>query len=101
MSRDTPGSQVVLVRNPDYWNQTGLAHLDKIVFRIEPDSRPRKRTCAPERWQVGLNLGLVALASLDAAVRAHTAPFHRRPRARLRGRGAHVQPVRDGRRAVR
>jgi ABC-type transport system substrate-binding protein len=87
MSRDTPGSQVVLVRNPDYWNQTGLAHLDKIVFRIEPDLATEKKDVRSGAVQVGLNLGLSALASLDAAVRAHTAPFTVDP---VPGSGAEV-----------
>src|SRR4029077_6803057 len=75
MSRDTPGSQVVLVRNPNYWNQAGLAHLDKIIFRIEPALATEKKDVSPGAVQVGLNLGLAALPALDAAVRAHTAPL--------------------------
>jgi ABC-type transport system substrate-binding protein len=75
MSSDSPGSEVVLVRNRNYWDQTGLAHLDKIVFRIEPDLATEKADVRSGAVDVGLNLGLAALPSLEAAVRAHTAPF--------------------------
>ena len=73
MASDRPGSQVVLVRNPNYWNQTGLAHLDKIVFRIEPDLATEEKDVRSGAVQVGLDLGLAALPSLQAAVQgAHT-----------------------------
>jgi len=87
MSSDTPGSQVVLVRNPNYWNQTGVAHLDKIVFRIEPDLATEVKDVRSGAVQVGLNLGLAALPTLEAAVRAHTAPLTVDPVA---GSGAEV-----------
>ena len=87
MSSYTPGSQVVLVRNPDYWNQSGLAHLDKIVLRIEPDLATEEKDVRSGAVEVGLNLGLSALASLEAAVRAHTAPFTVDP---VKGSGAEV-----------
>jgi ABC-type transport system substrate-binding protein len=87
MASDTPGSQVVLVRNPDYWNQTGLARLDKIVFRIEPDLATEEKDVRSGAVEVGLNLGLSNLASLDAAVHAHTAPFTVDP---VLGSGAEV-----------
>jgi ABC-type transport system substrate-binding protein len=87
MSRDTPGSQVVLVRNPNYWNQAGLAHLDKIIFRIEPDLATENKDVRSGAVQIGLNLGLAALPALDAAVRAHTAPLTVDPVA---GSGAEV-----------
>jgi ABC-type transport system substrate-binding protein len=75
MASDSKGSQVVLVRNPDYWNQTGLAHIDKIVLRIEPDLATEEKDVRSGAVQVGLNLGLAALPALNAAVRAHSAPF--------------------------
>ena len=75
MQSYTPGSQLVLVRNPDYWNQSGLAHIDKLVFRIEPDLATEQKDVKSGAIEVGLNLGLSDLASLDAAVHAHTAPF--------------------------
>jgi ABC-type transport system substrate-binding protein len=87
MSSDRPGSQVVLVRNPNYWNQTGLAHLDKIIFRIEPDLATERKDVRSGAVQVGLNLGLAALPALDAALRAHTAPLTVDPVA---GSGAEV-----------
>jgi ABC-type transport system substrate-binding protein len=87
MSSDTPGSQVVLVRNPNYWDQAGLAHLDKIIFRIEPDLATEQKDVRSGAVQVGLNLGLAALPALDAAVRAHTAPLTVDPVA---GSGAEV-----------
>jgi ABC-type transport system substrate-binding protein len=87
MSSDSPGSQVVLVRNPSYWNQTGLAHLDKIIFKIEPDLATEKKDVRSGAVEVGLNLGLAALPSLEAAVRAHTAPFTVNP---VTGSGAEV-----------
>jgi peptide/nickel transport system substrate-binding protein len=36
----TRGSDIVLTRNPNYW-QKGLPYLDKIVFRVIPDSASR------------------------------------------------------------
>jgi len=75
MASDTPGSQVVLVRNPDYWNQAALAHLDKIVYRIEPDLATEEKDVRSGAVEVGLDLGLAALPALDAAVHAHSAPF--------------------------
>jgi ABC-type transport system substrate-binding protein len=87
MASDTPGSQVVLVRNPDYWNQAALAHLDKIVFRIEPDLATEEKDVRSGAVEVGLDLGLAALPALDAAVHAHTAPFTVDPVA---GSGAEV-----------
>lgn len=92
MSSYTPGSQVVLVRNANYWDQTGLAHLDKIIFRIEPDLATEEKDVRSGAVEVGLNLGLSALASLDAAVRAHTAPFTVDP---LTGAGAEVLVFND------
>jgi ABC-type transport system substrate-binding protein len=87
MSSNTRGTQVVLVRNPDYWNQAGLAHVDKITFRIEPDLATEEKDVRSGAVQVGLNLGLAALASLNAAVRAHTAPLTVDP---VLGSGAEV-----------
>jgi ABC-type transport system substrate-binding protein len=87
MSSDRPGSQVVLVRNPDYWNQTALAHLDKIVFRIEPDLATEEKDVRSGAVQVGLNLGLAALSSLEAAVHARTVPLTVDP---VTGSGAEV-----------
>jgi ABC-type transport system substrate-binding protein len=87
MSSDRPGSQVVLVRNPDYWNRTALAHLDRIVFRIEPDLATEARDVRSGAVEVGLNLGLAALPALEAAVRAHTVPLTVEPVA---GSGAEV-----------
>ena len=75
MSIDKPGSEVVLVRNPGYWNPSGRAHLDKIIFRIEPDLATEEKDVRSGAVQVGLNLGLAALPSLESAVRAHIAPF--------------------------
>ncbi len=100
MAQDSPGSQVVLVRNPDYWNQTGLARLDKIIFRIEPDLATEQKDVRSGAVQVGLNLGLAALPSLEAAVRARTAPLTVDPVLGLRRRGPDVQPLRRGRRPV-
>ena len=97
MSSDTPGSQVVLVRNPNYWNQAGLAHLDKIVFRIEPDLATEEKDVRSGAVQVGLNLGLAALPALEAAVRAAHGAADRRPGGGLGRRGADVQSLRDGR----
>src|ERR1019366_9970537 len=87
MASDTPGSQVVLVRNPDYWNQAALAHLDKIVFRIEPDLATEEKDVGSGPGEGGLDLGLAALPALDAAVHAHAAPFPVDPGA---GSGAEV-----------
>ena len=49
------------MRNPNYWNQSGLAHLDKIVFRIEPDLATEQKDVRSGAVEVGLNLGLAAL----------------------------------------
>ena len=68
MASYKPGSQVVLVRNPKYWDQTGLAHLDKIVFRIEPDLATEEKDVRSGAVEVGLDLGLSGARTLDAAV---------------------------------
>jgi peptide/nickel transport system substrate-binding protein len=36
----TPGAEVVLTRNPQYW-QRGRPYLDKLVYRVIPDSQVR------------------------------------------------------------
>ena len=42
------GSQIVLVRNPEYWNPQKAAHLDRVVFKII-----REDTTAMERVKKG------------------------------------------------
>ena len=37
-SRWLKGTQIELVRNPDYWNKAALAKLDKVTFLIIPDA---------------------------------------------------------------
>jgi peptide/nickel transport system substrate-binding protein len=73
LSSYTPGSQVVLVRNPDYWNKSGLAHLDKLVFRIEPDLATEEQDVRSGAVEVGLNLGLAALPGLTSAAKTKDA----------------------------
>jgi ABC-type transport system substrate-binding protein len=87
LSSYTPGSQVVLVRNPDYWNASGLAHLDKLVFRIEPDLATEEKDVRSGAIQVGLDLGLAALPGLVSAAKAKNAPLKVDPVA---GSGAEV-----------
>lgn len=87
MASDSPGSEVVLVRNPDYWNKSAVPHLDKIVFRIEPDLAAEEKDVSSGAVEVGLNLGLAALPKLEASVRAHTAPLTVDP---VDGSGAEV-----------
>jgi peptide/nickel transport system substrate-binding protein len=87
MASDTPGSQVVLVRNPDYWNTSAMPHLDKIVFRIEPDLAAEVKDASSGAIEVGLNLGLAALPGLEASVKKHTAPLTVDP---VDGSGAEV-----------
>jgi peptide/nickel transport system substrate-binding protein len=87
MASDAPGNQVVLVRNPDYWNKTAAPRLSKIVFRIEPDLAAEQKDVRSGAVEVGLNLGLAALPALNAAVHAHTAPFSVDP---VDGSGAEV-----------
>ncbi|MGA7989658.1 MAG: ABC transporter substrate-binding protein [Candidatus Dormiibacterota bacterium] len=87
MSSYTPGAQVVLVRNPDYWNQGALAHISKLVFRIEPDLVTEEKDVRSGAIQVGLNLGLAALPTLTSAAKAGTAPFKVDP---VTGSGAEV-----------
>ncbi|HUZ70545.1 MAG TPA: ABC transporter substrate-binding protein [Candidatus Saccharimonadales bacterium] len=82
-----PGSQVVLVRNPDYWNTSGLAHLSKLVFRIEPDLATEEKDVRSGAVEVGLNLGLSALPGLNAAAKAGNAPLKVDP---VPGSGAEV-----------
>jgi ABC-type transport system substrate-binding protein len=83
----TPGSQVVLVRNPDYWNRSGVAHLDKLIFRIEPDLATEEKDVRSGAVEVGLDLGLAALPGLVADARAGTAPLRVEP---IAGSGAEV-----------
>jgi ABC-type transport system substrate-binding protein len=87
MSSYTPGVQLVLVRNPDYWNQSGLAHLDKLIFRIEPDLVTEEKDVRSGAIQVGLDLGLAALPTLQAAAKVSSALFKVDPVA---GSGAEV-----------
>jgi ABC-type transport system substrate-binding protein len=79
MSSYTPGVQVVLVRNPDYWNQGGLAHIAKLIFRIEPDLPTEEKDVRSGAIQVGLNLGLAALPAMERAAKASSAPFKMDP----------------------
>ncbi len=87
MSSYTPGSEIVLVRNPDYWNTGGRAHLDKLIFRIEPDLATEEQDVRSGAVQVGLDLGLSAMPGLVAAVKKGTVPLHVEPVA---GSGADV-----------
>jgi ABC-type transport system substrate-binding protein len=87
MSSYTPGTQMVLVRNPDYWNQSALAHLDKIIFRIEPDLATEDKDVRSGAVQVGLNLGLANLPALKGAAKASGAVLTVDPVA---GSGAEV-----------
>lgn len=87
MSSYKPGSEVVLVRNPDYWNTAGLAHLDKLIFRIEPDLAIEEQDVRSGAVQVGLDLGLSALPGLAAAAKKGTIPLSVEPVA---GSGAEV-----------
>ncbi len=34
----TPGSEIDVVKNPNYWDPAGMAHLDKIIFKPMGDS---------------------------------------------------------------
>jgi ABC-type transport system substrate-binding protein len=88
LSSYTPGSQLVLVRNPDYWNRSGIAHLDKLIFRIEPDLVTEEKDVRSGAVEVGLDLGLSALSSLVSAARVPgTAPLRVDP---VTGSGAEV-----------
>ena len=87
LSSYTPGSQLVLVRNPDYWNRSGIAHLDKLIFRIEPDLVTEEKDVRSGAVEVGLDLGLSALPGLLSAARAGTIPLRVAPVA---GSGSEV-----------
>jgi peptide/nickel transport system substrate-binding protein len=87
MASDSPGSKIVLVRNPNYWNKAAMPRLDEIIFRVEPDLATEEKDVRSGAVQVGLNLGLAALPALQAAVHAHSAPFTINPVA---GSGAEV-----------
>jgi ABC-type transport system substrate-binding protein len=87
LSSYTPGSEVVLVRNPGYWNQSGLASLNKLIFRIEPDLATEEQDVRSGAIQVGLDLGLAALPTLESAAKAGKVPLHVDP---VEGSGAEV-----------
>jgi peptide/nickel transport system substrate-binding protein len=87
LSSYTPGSQLVLVRNPDYWNRAEVAHLDKLIFRIEPDLVTEEKDVRSGAVEVGLDLGLSALPGLLSAARARTIPLRVAP---VTGSGAEV-----------
>lgn len=87
LSSYTPGSQLVLVRNPDYWNRSGIAHLDKLIFRIEPDLVTEEKDVRSGAVEVGLDLGLSALQGLISAARAGRIPLRVDP---VTGSGAEV-----------
>jgi peptide/nickel transport system substrate-binding protein len=75
LSSYRPGSQMVLVRNPKYWNLSGRAHLDKLIFRIEPDLATEEKDVRSGAVGVGLDLGLSALPGLVSAARAGAVPL--------------------------
>ena len=86
----------MLVRNPNYWNQSAAWRTSiKIVFRIEPDLATEEKDVRSGAVEVGLNLGLAALPTLEAPREGAHRALHGRPGGRLRRRGAHVQPLRD------
>ncbi len=87
MSSYKPGTEMVLVRNPDYWNQSALAHLDKIIFRIEPDLATEMKDVRSGAVQVGLDLGLANLPGLKSAAKTSGAVLTVDPVA---GSGAEV-----------
>jgi peptide/nickel transport system substrate-binding protein len=87
MASDSPGNQVVLVRNPRYWDKSAAPRLNQIVFKIEPDLAAEGKDVSSGAVEVGLNLGLAALPKLEASVKAHTAPMTVDP---VDGSGAEV-----------
>jgi peptide/nickel transport system substrate-binding protein len=87
MASYSSGNRLVLVRNPNYWNKSAAPRLNEIVFRIEPDLAAEKKDVSSGAVEVGLNLGLAALPTLEAAVKAHTAPLTVDP---VNGSGAEV-----------
>jgi ABC-type transport system substrate-binding protein len=87
LSSYTPGSKLVLVRNPDYWNRSAIAHLDKLIFRIEPDLATEEKDVRSGAVEVGLDLGLPALPGLVSAARAGRVPLRVEP---VTGSGAEV-----------
>ena len=87
MAGYSPGNQVVLVRNPKYWNKSAAPRLNQIVFKIEPDLAAEVKDVSSGAVEVGLNLGLAALPKLEASVKAHTAPLTVDP---VNGSGAEV-----------
>ena len=83
LSSYTPGSQLVLVRNPDYWNRSGIAHLDKLIFRIEPDLVTEEKDVRSGAVEVGLEPRAGGAAALAWPRQPTPAPWpygsHRSP----------------------
>ena len=60
----SPGNELILERNPDYWRE-GLPYLDRIVFRFIPD--PAARAAALQSGDVDLVLAEDTLTALEFA----------------------------------
>lgn len=51
LERWQPGKEIVLVKNSDYW-QSGLPYLDKVIFKIIPNTQDRIRALKGGRIQM-------------------------------------------------
>ena len=63
----TPGTAIVLVASKHYWNPNQQPHLDKLIFKVEPDLATEVRDAMSGAIQVGLDMRLANLASLQSA----------------------------------
>jgi len=63
----TPGDSIVLVANKHYWNPNQQPHLDKLIFKVEPDLATEVRDALSGAIQVGLDMRLANLAALQSA----------------------------------
>ena len=102
MSSYTPGSQLMLVRNPDYWNQIRRWPIStRSSFRIEPDLATEVKDVRSGAVEVGLeSRALGAGIAGRGRPRAHRS-LHGRSREGLGCRSAPLQPLPEQRRVVR
>ena len=68
----TPGDSLVLVANNHYWNPNQQPHLDKLIFKMEPDLATEVRDALSGAIQVGLDMRLANLAALQSGSGAKT-----------------------------
>ena len=68
-------NQIVYVKNQNYWNKDHQPHLDKIVFKNEPDLATEVADAKSGNIDVGMDMRQYNLDGLDSAAAAPGAKF--------------------------